>query len=61
MSLFRTDQEIIESASKHPSISAWRKCDPSAYCAARNRGIFVEATKHMSRPTSTKERAMLSI
>lgn len=53
----RTDQEIIESASKHPSISAWRKCDPSAYCAARNRGIFVEATKHMSRPTSHKRKS----
>ena len=51
----QTDQEILESASKHLSISAWRKCDPSAYCAARKRGLFAEATKHMRRPVSHRK------
>lgn len=50
----RTNQEILESASKHPSIIAWRQSDPGAYNAARKRGLFAEATKHMRRPENHK-------
>lgn len=50
----RTNQEILESASKHPSIIAWRQSDPGAYHAARKRGLFAEATKHMRRPANHK-------
>ena len=48
----QSDKEILESASKHPSIIAWRKSDPGAYTAARKRGLFAEATKHMRRPAN---------
>lgn len=41
------NHDILKSASLHSSISAWRRKDPGAYNAARRKGIFAEATKHM--------------
>ncbi len=52
-----SDKEIYESASKHTTISAWKTADSGAYCAARKRGIFAEATKHMKRPASHNKKS----
>lgn len=52
-----SDGEIFESASRHSTISAWKKNDSGAYYAARKRGIFAEAAKHMKRPASHNKKS----
>lgn len=52
-----SNKEILESASKYDSISTWKENDSGAYAAARKRGIFIEATKHMKRPTTHNKKS----
>lgn len=51
------NHDILKSASLHSSISAWRRKDPGAYNAARRKGIFAEATKHMIRPSNHNKKS----
>ena len=45
----RSDQEIRASAAAFPSRAAWERGDPSAYYAARRRGLMDAVCQHMPR------------
>lgn len=45
-----SDEDILKGASMYKTINEWQENDGGAYNAAKKRGIFEEATKHMQRP-----------
>ena len=44
------EKDVIKDAKKYNSRSEWKRNSPAAYRAARERGYFLKAVKHMKKP-----------